>query len=177
MRVAPWGRARLRSPSTRTCRRRSAPLYPTSTPDGIGRAPRGINDGKGFVFISHLGEVFPSGFLPVSAGNIRTNPWPRSIDIPPSSPDSAMPPTRRANAGPASSAKSVAAHAPGPTLSPATSSPKNPAASTSPRWPPSRPDRITPPAMPSLSVGALSRHQGGRGGNMPGALSLFSRRG
>jgi AdoMet-dependent heme synthase len=42
-----------------------------STPDGIGRAPRGINDGKGFVFISHLGEVFPSGFLPVSAGNIR----------------------------------------------------------------------------------------------------------
>lgn len=38
--------------------------------DGIGRA-QGINDGKGFVFISHLGEVFPSGFLPVSAGNIR----------------------------------------------------------------------------------------------------------
>jgi radical SAM protein with 4Fe4S-binding SPASM domain len=42
-----------------------------STPDGIGRAPRGINDGKGFVFISHLGEVYPSGFLPVSAGNVR----------------------------------------------------------------------------------------------------------
>lgn len=31
-----------------------------------------INDGKGFVFVSHMGEVFPSGFLPVSAGNIRT---------------------------------------------------------------------------------------------------------
>lgn len=43
----------------------------TGTADGIGRAPRGINDGKGFVFISHLGEVFPSGFLPVSAGNVR----------------------------------------------------------------------------------------------------------
>ncbi len=40
--------------------------------DGIGRAPKGINDGKGFVFVSHLGEVFPSGFLPVSAGNVRT---------------------------------------------------------------------------------------------------------
>ena len=39
--------------------------------DAIGRAPRGLNDGKGFVFISHTGEVFPSGFLPVSAGNIR----------------------------------------------------------------------------------------------------------
>ena len=41
------------------------------TADAIGRAPRGLNDGKGFVFISHKGEVFPSGFLPVSAGNIR----------------------------------------------------------------------------------------------------------
>lgn len=39
--------------------------------DLIGRAPRGLNDGKGFVFISHRGEVFPSGFLPVSAGSIR----------------------------------------------------------------------------------------------------------
>lgn len=44
----------------------------TETPDGIGRAPRGINDGKGFVFISHVGEVYPSGFLPVSGGNVRT---------------------------------------------------------------------------------------------------------
>jgi radical SAM protein len=46
-------------------------LIGTGTADGIGRAPRGINDGKGFVFVSHLGEVFPSGFLPVSAGNVR----------------------------------------------------------------------------------------------------------
>jgi radical SAM protein len=30
-----------------------------------------INDGKGFVFVSHTGEAFPSGFLPVSAGNVR----------------------------------------------------------------------------------------------------------
>jgi len=40
-------------------------------PDGIARAPRGLNGGKGFMFISHLGEVYPSGFLPLSAGNIR----------------------------------------------------------------------------------------------------------
>jgi radical SAM protein len=40
--------------------------------DGIGRAPRGLNDGKGFVFVSHKGEVFPSGFLPLAAGNIRS---------------------------------------------------------------------------------------------------------
>ena len=39
--------------------------------DGIGRAPRGLNDAKGFVFVSHTGEVFPSGFLPLAAGNIR----------------------------------------------------------------------------------------------------------
>jgi radical SAM protein with 4Fe4S-binding SPASM domain len=39
--------------------------------DSIGRAPRGLNDGKGFIFISHKGEVFPSGFLPLSAGSIR----------------------------------------------------------------------------------------------------------
>jgi radical SAM protein with 4Fe4S-binding SPASM domain len=30
-----------------------------------------INDGKGFVFVSHIGEVYPSGFLPVRAGNVR----------------------------------------------------------------------------------------------------------
>ena len=39
--------------------------------DDIGRAPRGLNDAKGFVFISHRGEVFPSGFLPFSAGSVR----------------------------------------------------------------------------------------------------------
>jgi radical SAM protein len=33
----------------------------------------GINDGKGLVFISHTGEIYPSGFLPLSAGNVRRN--------------------------------------------------------------------------------------------------------
>jgi radical SAM protein with 4Fe4S-binding SPASM domain len=32
----------------------------------------GINDGKGFLFVSHTGEIFPSGFLPLSAGNVRS---------------------------------------------------------------------------------------------------------
>lgn len=40
--------------------------------DGIGRA-RGVNDGDGFLFVSHTGEIFPSGFLPASAGNVRTH--------------------------------------------------------------------------------------------------------
>jgi radical SAM protein len=31
----------------------------------------GVSDGRGFIFISHTGEIYPSGFLPVSAGNVR----------------------------------------------------------------------------------------------------------
>jgi AdoMet-dependent heme synthase len=30
----------------------------------------GVSDGKGFVFVSHQGEIYPSGFLPVSGGNV-----------------------------------------------------------------------------------------------------------
>jgi radical SAM protein len=33
----------------------------------------GVSDGKGFVFVSHTGEIYPSGFLPVSAGNVNTD--------------------------------------------------------------------------------------------------------
>ncbi|HYM14531.1 MAG TPA: TIGR04053 family radical SAM/SPASM domain-containing protein [Dehalococcoidia bacterium] len=38
-----------------------------------GRAPaaKGVNDGKGFCFISHVGDVYPSGFLQYAAGNVR----------------------------------------------------------------------------------------------------------
>jgi radical SAM protein len=43
-----------------------------SLSDGIGRA-RGVNDGDGFMFVSHVGDIFPSGFLPKSAGNVRTD--------------------------------------------------------------------------------------------------------
>ena len=39
--------------------------------DGVGRAAKSVNDGNGFAFISHVGDVFPSGFLPVSGGNVR----------------------------------------------------------------------------------------------------------
>jgi radical SAM protein with 4Fe4S-binding SPASM domain len=30
-----------------------------------------VNDGNGFVFVSHTGEIQPSGFLPISASNVR----------------------------------------------------------------------------------------------------------
>ncbi|MBI2457245.1 MAG: TIGR04053 family radical SAM/SPASM domain-containing protein, partial [candidate division NC10 bacterium] len=41
--------------------------------DAIGRAPKGVNDGNGFVFVDHVGNIAPSGFLPLTAGNVRTD--------------------------------------------------------------------------------------------------------
>ncbi|MGD0075724.1 MAG: TIGR04053 family radical SAM/SPASM domain-containing protein [Candidatus Binataceae bacterium] len=35
------------------------------------RTPMDVNAGRGFVFVSHVGTVHPSGFLPVSAGNVH----------------------------------------------------------------------------------------------------------
>jgi radical SAM protein with 4Fe4S-binding SPASM domain len=43
--------------------------------DGLHRPTKGVNDGNGFLFISHIGEIQPSGFLPVTAG------WTREHDV------------------------------------------------------------------------------------------------
>lgn len=43
-----------------------------SLADGVGRA-RGVNDGSGFLFVSHRGALYPSGFLPVTCGNVRSD--------------------------------------------------------------------------------------------------------
>jgi len=37
-----------------------------------GMRTQGVNDGKGFLFIDHRGNICPSGFLQVAAGNVRT---------------------------------------------------------------------------------------------------------
>ncbi|MEH7336407.1 TIGR04053 family radical SAM/SPASM domain-containing protein [Neobacillus drentensis] len=42
--------------------------------DGLKRAPKGVNDGNGFVFVSHIGDVMPSGLLPIVGGNVRDTP-------------------------------------------------------------------------------------------------------
>jgi radical SAM protein len=57
---------------------RGAPLaagsgFTVGAGDGIGRAAKGVNDGRGFLFVSHRGDIYPSGFLPLSAGNVRTH--------------------------------------------------------------------------------------------------------
>ena len=46
------------------------PLGVQQTP----RAPQGVNEAKGFVFVSHIGDVYPSGFLPLKAGNVKKQP-------------------------------------------------------------------------------------------------------
>ncbi|MDI6696075.1 MAG: TIGR04053 family radical SAM/SPASM domain-containing protein [Anaerolineales bacterium] len=43
--------------------------------DGLHRPTKGVNDGNGFLFISHIGEIQPSGFLPITAG------WTREHDV------------------------------------------------------------------------------------------------
>jgi radical SAM protein with 4Fe4S-binding SPASM domain len=63
--------------------RRASARYEAPTPltagvgfslgDGVGRAAKGVNDGDGFMFVSHRGEIYPSGFLPRSAGNVRVD--------------------------------------------------------------------------------------------------------
>ncbi len=44
--------------------------------DDLAKAPRGTNDGNGFVFVSHTGDVQPSGFLPIKCGNVKQTPFP-----------------------------------------------------------------------------------------------------
>ncbi len=44
---------------------------PQDMPAAMPRALHGVTDGRGLVFISHIGEVLPSGFLPLVAGNVR----------------------------------------------------------------------------------------------------------
>lgn len=36
----------------------------------------GVRDGNGVVFVSHTGDVYPSGFLPIRAGSVRERPLP-----------------------------------------------------------------------------------------------------
>lgn len=46
--------------------------YPRRPP----RAPMDVGSGRGFAFVDHVGDVYPSGFLPVVAGSVREAPFP-----------------------------------------------------------------------------------------------------
>ncbi|WP_423751386.1 TIGR04053 family radical SAM/SPASM domain-containing protein [Salinirarus marinus] len=72
---APFGVKTTEAPHYRRVamqRRRDGGATPPDGPesDGVGRRT-GVTAGDGFAFVSHTGEVFPSGFLPASAGNVR----------------------------------------------------------------------------------------------------------
>lgn len=47
---------------------------PLAEPEGVRRptrprrAPLGVGDGKGVMFVSHIGEIYPAGFLPLRCG-------------------------------------------------------------------------------------------------------------
>ncbi len=46
---------------------------PRGVAGSIGMSPEAVNSGKGFLFVDHLGEICPSGFLPLSGGNVRSD--------------------------------------------------------------------------------------------------------
>lgn len=55
---------RMREPKSNAEARQRAAVY-----NGFG-----IRDGHGIMFVSHTGDVYPSGFLPRSAGNVKQRP-------------------------------------------------------------------------------------------------------
>lgn len=63
-------------PLYRYLNRRAVELRLTD-PTRSRRAPLMVSSGNGFLFISHTGDVQPSGFLPVTAGNVRDSPLPQ----------------------------------------------------------------------------------------------------
>jgi radical SAM protein len=67
-----WEESGQAPPHRRPVRALPTQLIRTEGPGhSIGLASRGVNAGNGFLFVSHTGEVYPSGFLPISAGNVR----------------------------------------------------------------------------------------------------------
>jgi radical SAM protein len=54
-------------------RAEDAVARPASVRSGIRLPKRAVNAGDGFLFVDHVGEICPSGFLPVPRGNVRTH--------------------------------------------------------------------------------------------------------
>ena len=67
----PFGNKTTEAPSyRRVALQRNGSATDAPDDDAIGRRG-GIIAGDGFAFVSHTGELYPSGFLPKSAGNVR----------------------------------------------------------------------------------------------------------
>lgn len=63
---------RARSAGGQELRLTGAGYQIADLPEGL--RTQGVNDGKGFLFIDHRGNLCPSGFLQIAAGNTRTHP-------------------------------------------------------------------------------------------------------
>jgi AdoMet-dependent heme synthase len=72
---APFGIKTTEAPHYRRVLAERAASRPAEVPTGPARAflkaPRSVGDGNGFVFVDHVGQVCPSGFLPMTCGNVR----------------------------------------------------------------------------------------------------------
>ncbi len=66
----PYGIKTTEAPQYRrfVLRRQGNPQQSPGGASGHQRAPLGINDGRGVMFVSHRGVIYPSGFLPVVCG-------------------------------------------------------------------------------------------------------------
>jgi radical SAM protein with 4Fe4S-binding SPASM domain len=69
-RTAPFGIKTTEAPHYRRVQARAPQVGPGPGRRQL-RAPRAVNDGNGFVFVDHVGNVCPSGFLPMARGNVR----------------------------------------------------------------------------------------------------------
>jgi radical SAM protein len=78
-RVAPFAVKTTEAPSYRRVAlklMRDPGLAPTTEQRRALYQGFGIRDGNGIVFVSNKGDVYPSGFLPLAAGNVRRNTLP-----------------------------------------------------------------------------------------------------
>ncbi|HVS85603.1 MAG TPA: radical SAM protein [Gaiellaceae bacterium] len=73
--VLRWA-ARLQAGAPFGIKTTEAPHYHRVLDDrraGAGARGRAVTDGNGFLFVDHLGAICPSGFLPLTAGNVRSD--------------------------------------------------------------------------------------------------------
>jgi MoaA/NifB/PqqE/SkfB family radical SAM enzyme len=75
-RRAPFLVGTTEAPSYRRVVRQRRHAWPGAAPGSpVGAGPGGfpVRDGYGVLFVSSTGSICPSGFLPITAGNVRTD--------------------------------------------------------------------------------------------------------
>ncbi len=66
--IAPYRLTTVAAPQFRRVREQLAP-------SGLRSGAPVIKEGRGFAFVDHLGNVAPNGYLPLAAGNVRSEPF------------------------------------------------------------------------------------------------------